>query len=144
MELMKKSIFLLGLLLFIVACTAEKAVIQKVKIGDDIFKVEVADTPEKKMQGLMFRSSLENDKGMIFPFDGEAERAFWMKDTLIPLDMIFISKDKVIANIITAMPCREMPCKNYLSGTPAMYVLEINAGEAAKRNIKTGDKIEIT
>lgn len=140
---MKKSIFLLGLLLLLVACTAEKTIIQKVKIGENTFKVEVADTPEKKMQGLMFRSSLDNDKGMIFPFEEESEKRFWMKDTIIPLDMIFINRDKVIVNITTAMPCKEMPCMNYPSGAPAMYVLEINAEEAAKRNIKIGDKIEI-
>lgn len=141
---MKKSIFLLGLLLFLVACTAEKTIIQKVKIGENMLKVEVADTPEKKMHGLMFRSSLDSDMGMIFPFEEESEKRFWMKDTLIPLDMIFINKDKVIVNITTAVPCRKMPCMDYPSGTPAMYVLEINAGEAEKRNIKIWDKIEIT
>lgn len=140
---MKNDILLMGLLLFLVACTAEKTIIQKVKIGENTFNVEIANTPEKKMKGLMFRSSLDNDRGMIFPFEEEAEKRFWMKDTLIPLDMVFINKEKVIVNITTATPCKEMPCMNYESGAPAMYVLEINAGETAKRNIKIGDKIEI-
>lgn len=140
---MKRTIFLLALLLFLVACTAETKVIQKVKIGDNTFKAEVADTPEKKIQGLMFRESLDNDKGMLFPFEDETELTFWMKDTLIPLDMIFIDKNKVIVNIVTAAPCKEMPCKDYPSEKPAMYVLEINGGEAAKLNIKIGDSVII-
>lgn len=139
----KASKIIIVLLLFLIACTPEEKIIKTVKIGDGIFYVEVADTPEKRVKGLMLRESLDNGKGMLFEFQDEFPRSFWMKDTLIPLDIIFISKDKVIVNITTAGPCQTMPCKSYSSGKPAMYVLEINAGEASKKNIKIGDSIEI-
>lgn len=139
----KGSKIIIVLLLFLIACTPKETITKTVKIGDDTFKVELANTPEKRVKGLMYRESLDKDKGMLFEFQDESERSFWMKDTFIPLDIIFINNEKVIVNITTALPCQNMPCKNYHSGKPAMYVLEINAGEASKRNIKIGDKIEI-
>ena len=115
-----------------------------VTISDDRFNVEIADTPESRELGLMFRESLDKDKGMLFIFDDEAERTFWMKNTKIPLDMIFIDADNKIIHILTAEPCAEEPCKIYSPELPTKYVLEINAGESDKRGIKIGDDAKNT
>ena len=137
---MKKLIIIILLSALITSCSNGSYLI----IGDDRFDVEIADTPESRMQGLMFREYLDKDKGMLFIFDDEAERSFWMKNTKIPLDIIFIDANKNIINILTAKPCTEEICDTYDSEQPAKYVLEINAREADKRGIKTGDYVKIS
>ena len=103
------------------------------------FTVEVARTREQQNQGMMFRTSVAPDQGMIFPFDPPREAAFWMRNTLIPLDMIFIRADGTIARISTAVPHSEelMP-----SGEPVAAVLEIAGGRAAELGIGKGDRVE--
>jgi uncharacterized membrane protein (UPF0127 family) len=78
---------------------------------------------------------------MLFIFPEEMPRSFWMKDTLIPLDMIFISAYLVIVDITTMQPCATDPCPDYTSRQPARYVLEVNAGYCRSRNIAIGDTI---
>lgn len=126
-------------LLILAGCTAGSRVL----IGKNSFDVEVASSPETRALGLMYRESLDENKGMLFIFEDESQRAFWMKNTKIPLDMIFINKEKKIVNILTAEPCDADPCQNYGSEKPAMYVLEINAGLAEKNNLKIGDSVKI-
>jgi uncharacterized protein len=110
--------------------------------GDKQFNVEIADTFSKKRIGLMNRSSLPKDNGMFFVFEAEVEQNFWMKNTLIPLDMIFIDRNYNIVNIVKmAQPCKEDPCGTYSSEMPAKYVLEINGGLSDELNLKAGDKI---
>lgn len=109
--------------------------------GDDgavhVFRVEIADTPEKRTIGLMFRDAIPPDAGMLFVFDGEeAEQSFWMKNTFIPLDLIFIRGDGVIRHIhenavphdLTGLPSRG----------PVRAVLEINGGRAKALNLRPG------
>ena len=106
--------------------------------------VEIADTPQKQSKGLMFRENLKWDHGMLFIFDNESVFSFWMKDTLIPLDIIFIDKAFKIINIVdNALPCYIEPCPDYSSEKPAKYVLEVNAGFVEKNDIEEGDFISI-
>ena len=106
--------------------------------------MEVVDTSEERRIGLMNRESLPQQAGMLFIFEEERVLSFWMKNTLIPLDMIFISKDLEIVSIQkNAQPCESDPCKLYGSVFPAKYVVEVNAGFSDRNGIKEGNKIEI-
>ena len=106
--------------------------------GDHAFTVEVAETPAQQEQGLMFRHSLAPDRGMIFPYDPPQNVAFWMKNTLIPLDMVFIRADGTIARIATAPPLDETPVP---AGEPIAGVLELAGGRAAQLGIRAGDRV---
>jgi hypothetical protein len=102
---------------------------------------EVADTQPKITKGLMHRKSLGENEGMLFIFKDEKERNFWMKNTLIPLDMIFLNNDKKIVHIIRdAQPCEVEEYQLYNSRYPAMYVIEVNAGFTEEHNIQIGQK----
>lgn len=104
------------------------------------FTVEVARTSEEQATGLMNRSSLAPDRGMIFPFEPAREASFWMKNTLIPLDMIFVRADGSIANIeVNTVPLSLQPV--YSNG-PVAAVLEIAGGRSAQLGIKAGDKVK--
>jgi uncharacterized protein len=103
------------------------------------FTVDVAATPEQQETGLMFVRHLGPDRGMIFPYDPPQEVAFWMHNTLIPLDMVFIRPDGTIARIATAKPLDDTPVP---SGEAIAAVLEIAGGRAAQLGIAPGDKVE--
>jgi uncharacterized membrane protein (UPF0127 family) len=107
--------------------------------GAHRFTVEVAATPEQQEIGLMFRRAIDPDRGMIFPYDPPQAVAFWMKNTLIPLDMVFIRADGTIARITTATPLSLDPVP---SGEPVAAVLEIAGGRAAQLGIDAGDKVD--
>jgi uncharacterized membrane protein (UPF0127 family) len=108
------------------------------KTGTHHFTVEVAATPEQQERGLMFRKSLAPDRGMIFPYSPPQEVGFWMKNTLIPLDIVYIRQDGTIARITNAQPMDITPLP---SGEPVVLVLEIAGGRAAQLGIKEGDKV---
>ncbi len=98
---------------------------------------ELAQTREERSQGLMHREHLEG--GMLFVFESEGTHSFWMKNTLIPLDMIWIGKDMRVVHIEHAVPCTTESCRSYTPSAPALYVLETNAGFAEKNGIRVGD-----
>lgn len=103
------------------------------------FTVELAETPEQREQGLMFRKTLAADAGMLFDFKESQDVSFWMKNTLIPLDMLFIASDGRIARIAQrAVPLSTAPIS---SGAPVLAVLEVNGGTAARLGIKPGDQV---
>lgn len=103
------------------------------------FSVDLAVTREEQAKGLMFRKTMDGLAGMFFIFDGEELRYFWMRNTLIPLDMIFIDSNFQVVDIHKgAKPLDE---KVISSRKPARYVLEINAGRADKCRIKNGTKV---
>lgn len=111
--------------------------------GDKCFMVEVADTPEGRAEGLMFRESLEPDKGMLFVFDQESEYGFWMKNTIIPLDIIWINSDGEVVFISKeTQPCDES-CPSIRPDRRAKYVLELNAGVSDEIGLGIGDEIKI-
>jgi len=105
------------------------------------YTVQVADEDHEQRIGLMHVTQMPQDKGMIFLFDFESRQGFWMKNTLIPLDIIFIDKDWKILNIAQAQPCKADPCPSYYSNGLSTYVLELNAGQSIKNNIQPGDSI---
>lgn len=109
--------------------------------------VEVADDAKERETGLMFRKNLEWNNRMLFIFDDEYNLSFWMKNTYIPLDMIFIDKDLRIVDIKeNVQPCIEDEqyiCPSYPSKQPAKYVLEVNAGFVEQNGIKAGDIIDL-
>ena len=109
---------------------------------DDCFYVELAETQEQRSKGLMHREVLDQDKGLLFIFDEEKEHSFWMKNTLIPLDIIWINEDKEIVDIKKdVQPCVQERCEIFKPSNKAKYVLEINAGQSEKTNIKIGDRL---
>jgi uncharacterized membrane protein (UPF0127 family) len=102
--------------------------------------LELALTPEEIAQGMMFRPSLPDDRGMLFLFEIERRRNFWMKNTIIPLDLVFLDSSGRIVDIIAdAQPCAAEPCPQYISDHPARAVLEIAAGNAARHGLAAGD-----
>jgi uncharacterized protein len=107
--------------------------------GEHRFTVEIAATFEQQERGLMFRRELGPDRGMIFPYDPPQVVAFWMKNTLIPLDMLFIRGDGTIARIATATP---LSLDTVSSGQAVAEVLEIRGGRAAELGIREGDHVE--
>jgi uncharacterized membrane protein (UPF0127 family) len=107
--------------------------------GNHRFTVEVAGTQDQQERGLMFRKSLAGDRGMIFPYEPPQEVAFWMKNTLIPLDIVFIRPDGTIGRITHA---KELDLTPLPSGEPIGAVLEIRGGRAAELGIREGDKAE--
>ena len=109
-----------------------------------IVSVELAITPEEKTTGLMYREYLAENAGMLFISRDERLQTFWMKNTLIPLDIIFLSSDEKIVEIKPDFePCETVSCPSYTSKVPAMYVLEVNAGFVEENGLKIGDKLEV-
>jgi YVTN family beta-propeller protein len=103
---------------------------------------EVPDDSEESMRGLMFRIHLPWNAGMLFPYSDEEPRTFWMKNTLIPLDMIFIdSSSKIVEIKENVPPCEQEECPTYPSVEPAQYVLEVNAGFVQEKGVKVGDRL---
>jgi uncharacterized membrane protein (UPF0127 family) len=103
--------------------------------------LEVAVTPEAQRVGLMYRSSLADGTGMLFVFPDETDHHFWMKNTLIPLDMIFIATSgRVVGVHANAVPLSTAPLS---VGQPSRYVLEVPGGWAARRGVAPGDRVEL-
>ena len=135
--------FLLCVLLFttFAACAYAEP---EVEIGGRTFKVEIADAPQKQALGLMFRDSMPADRGMLFIFPNEAPRSFWMKNTRIPLDILYFDKNlKLVSLSADTPPCRIRRCPSYPSLAPAKYVLELNAGAASELGVGLGDLLTV-
>jgi uncharacterized membrane protein (UPF0127 family) len=109
------------------------------------FSLEVARTQEERAYGLMNRESLDPDKGMLFVFDKEGVYPFWMKNTKIPLDIIWINRDKAVVCINrNTPPCKTSPCPSYDPEKNALYVIELNGGAAEDMGLIVGDRVMIT
>ena len=135
---------LLLYILMTIACTACSANGPSVEIGGKRFSVEIADTSQEQALGLMFRDEMAADQGMLFIFPNEARRSFWMKNTRIPLDIMYFDKNLIMVSAsLDAPPCRVSRCPSYPSTRPAMYVLELNAGKATELGIGPGDNMTI-
>ncbi|MFA4930828.1 MAG: DUF192 domain-containing protein, partial [Patescibacteria group bacterium] len=97
--------------------------------------VEIADTTEERARGLMNRESLPDNEGMLFVFDNEAHQSFWMKNTLIPLDILFFDANYNLVDYKDDFqPCRGDVCESYASRQPAMYALEVGADVLDEKN----------
>ena len=122
------------------ACEAQPRVAISTQSGREVvFQVEVVDTPAKRELGLQYRKELGSDRGMIFLFAAEAPQTFWMKNTPIPLDMIFINRDRRIVGIIEQTVPYSLESRSVKA--PSQYVLEINGGLAKRHGIQTGDRV---
>jgi uncharacterized membrane protein (UPF0127 family) len=107
--------------------------------GRHVFSVEVAKNDQERARGLMYRKELPEGRGMLFDFQREQDVGFWMKNTYIPLDMIFIRADGTIARI--AANTEPLSERTVPSGGPVRYVLEVIGGTAGKLGIQPGDKV---
>ena len=104
------------------------------------FMAEVASTTAEQQKGLMGRKTLAQNRGMLFEFDNIGDHPMWMKNTLIPLDIIWLDENKKIVFIEkNALPCAGNDCANYVAVSPAKFVLEVNAGAADTLKLKNGD-----
>ena len=144
---MKKNISLIFIFIFSLACSSSNEKFTKVEVlaqgtSNPIhtFDAELALSPEARSMGLMFRTELGKNRGMLFVFGGDVTHSFWMQNTLIPLDIIFISSNREIINIVArAEPQTTTPRE---PAGPYRYVLEIEGGRAEELGIGEGDRVE--
>lgn len=110
----------------------------------DTITLEVARTDAQRARGLMFRESLPQGHGMLFVFPESDLHGFWMKNTFIHLDMLWLERDGTIADIITNVPpCRSDPCPTYAPEAPGVWVVELAAGEVARLGLSEGQRLEL-
>lgn len=139
------SILAIIVALFSLSIYAENALNQYyVVINNKKIMLDIADTPASRQQGLMFVESMNEDNGMLFILDKKVFVSFWMKNMKIPLDILFISGEK-IAKIYSNVPvCKNAPCDIYPSDHMVDYVLEVNAGFCDKYKIRSGQSIKLS
>ena len=111
-----------------------------VELGGHRYTIEVADDDAERTRGLMFRDDMQEDRGMLFIHDRQEPQAYWMKNTKIPLDILYFDNDrKLVTQQRDVPPCSlGDSCPSYPSDAPARYVLELNAGEAAQLKLENG------
>lgn len=132
----------LALLALALPACAEKG--PWVELAGHRYGVEIAEDDASRARGLMERTELPADRGMLFVFQDDAPRAFWMKNTKIPLDILYFDAGRRLLSVQHDVPpCRADPCPLYPSGAPARYVLELNAGEARRIGVTPGDELAI-
>ena len=112
----------------------------ELRINGHAFTVEIADSAESRSRGLMFRDRLDRQHGMLFVFDDDAPRSFWMRDTSIPLSIAFIRRDGTITEIYDMQPYSLEPVN---SRAAVRYALEVNQGEFRELGIRAGDRVEL-
>lgn len=134
----------LGILVLLASIQACAAPGPYVELQGSRYSIEIADSDVSRARGLMERTQMDADHGMLFVFDADAPRAFWMKNTKIPLDMLFFDAERRLVSVQHDVPpCLAAPCPAYPSGAPARYVLELNAGQARKIGVTSGDEMQI-
>ncbi len=133
------ALLFFGALLPLPAASETGELVVETALGPVQFTVELADTPEERAQGLMFRERLPADAGMLFLYPRDQMISMWMKNTLIPLDMLFIDRDGRILDI--AERTVPLSLRSISSETPARAVLEINGGTAQRQGIRPGDRV---
>jgi uncharacterized membrane protein (UPF0127 family) len=115
----------------------------KAVMGNETIELEVTRTPQQQQMGLMYRSSLPKNRGMLFSFNPPTPTRFWMKNTIIPLDMIFLRNGRIIAIFSDVPPCSADPCQSYGPASEIDQVIELAGGRAEELGLKVGDKIAI-
>ena len=118
--------------------------VEEALIGGEIFRIEVARASQERSQGLMNRESLDPDAAMLFVFQEEAYRSFWMKNTLIHLDILFLDSSGVVVDVQTMSPQIGVPdsqLTRYRSAAPARYAIELNAGLANELGVESGAQV---
>lgn len=141
--LINLSLAVLGL--FASSLRADDGLIPVQLPGGVVIQVEIANTMKKRAEGLMYREHLAKDRGMLFTFDQAQPWVFWMKNTKIPLDIIWMNEKKQIIHIARNVPiCTRTDdgCPQYQPNDPAMYVLELGGGEAERLKLEKGSKLQ--
>ncbi|TVQ27978.1 MAG: DUF192 domain-containing protein [Wenzhouxiangella sp.] len=137
----RHTLLLFLLLVLLAGCEATEP---WVEVKGQRYFVEIADTDETRARGMMFRDELGENRGMLFIFSRDEPRSFWMRNTRIPLDIIYIdSQWQVVSIVHNARPCRARQCPSYPSTGPARYVLEVNAGHARRLGLQAGDSVTV-
>ena len=143
---MKKSVYIMLILLTAISCSVliamgsrEKLDTKIVRVGLSEIEVEIADDAESRRTGLMHRKSMDENRGMLFVFDSDQKLSFWMKNTLIPLSIAYISSDGEILEIYDMKPESLRPVESVNS---VRYALEMNRGWFERNGIEAGDFIE--
>lgn len=148
-----RAIIIIALLLFTASIVLivylnrshQKEYRETITIREHSFSTQIASTPEQKEKGLMGVESLSDEEGMLFVYEEKGYRTFWMKDTLIPLDMIFVDDNHRIVDIFhNVSPCTTELCSAYRSAKKAMYVLEVNGGLSKNYGFEIGDLVEFS
>ncbi|MDT8448761.1 MAG: DUF192 domain-containing protein [Wenzhouxiangellaceae bacterium] len=136
-----RILLIAALLVPVAACHAGEP---WVEVGGKRYWVEIADDDSERARGLMFRDQLADSAGMLFIWPRAAPRAFWMRNTRIALDIVYIGPDlEIVGWSLDTPPCRTRNCPSYPSGAPAQYVLEVNAGEMERLGVELGDAVRI-
>lgn len=137
---------LLSLSFLLPSCVlAEDRVIEVQLPRGAVIQAEIADTPKKRAEGLMYREHLGKNRGMLFIFGQAQLWTFWMKNTKIPLDIIWMNEKKQIIHIVRSTPIctrKDDGCPQYQPNDPAMYVLELGSGEADRLKLENGSKLK--
>ncbi|MEO0986798.1 MAG: DUF192 domain-containing protein [Cyanobacteria bacterium J06639_14] len=116
----------------------------EVELGGRTIKLEVAQTPEEQAIGVMFRESLADDRGMLFPVDPPRPVQFWMKNVEIPLDLLFITEGEIVAIESNVPPCLEEPCPTYgPEGVPVDAAIEVRGGLAEDLRVEVGTAVDV-
>jgi uncharacterized membrane protein (UPF0127 family) len=132
--------WLLLIVVGLLGCAHDPTVVLRTSQGRVPVAVEIAATPDARARGLMYRRDLAPDHGMLFLFPSDALHSFWMKNTVLALDMVFIGSDmRVVGIIANAQPFSTIPLK---VERPSRYVLEVRAGFCARRGVAVGDLAE--
>ena len=114
-------------------------VLAQVQLGETMIDLEVTRTPQEQALGLMFRPSLADDRGMLFEFNPPRPVSFWMKNVVIPLDMIFVREGKILSIAPQVPPCSAEPCPTYGPQETVDQVIELRGGRAAELGLTPGD-----
>jgi uncharacterized membrane protein (UPF0127 family) len=112
-------------------------------MGGEVIQLEVAETQEQQALGLMFRTEVPDDHGMLFPFDPPREVQFWMRNVSIDLDMVFLRDGKIVAIAENVPPCVTPSCPTYGPREPVDQVIELGGGRAAELGLTVGDEVEV-
>lgn len=141
----KQSACLLGLAALFSATGCNGESMPWVELNGQRYQVELAMDEPSRVRGLMFRDQLPEQQGMLFVFPNQQPQAFWMKNTKIPLDIIYFDADLNLVSVAAgASPCRTSTCPAYPSKGPARFVLELNAGHAQRLGLKPGDRLALS
>lgn len=139
---MSRASLLLAALLCLAATGCRAQPEHWVELRGKRFHVELAADEPARQRGLMHRESMPAGHGMLFVFPRQEPLAFWMKNTLIPLDILYFDSERRLVSVAREVPpCRSLSCPVYPSRAPAQYVLELNSGLAREIGVQTGDEL---
>lgn len=143
---MKKKLFFSVIIFYLIlhAATPQQKKYCKIFLPDEFsLTAELAITDEERQLGLMFRDTINWDQAMLFIFEEEGIQTFWMKNMKIPIDILWLDREKRIVHVEKNVPsCKKEPCPTYSPLYPAMFVLELKANSVDKHQLKLFDKIE--